>query len=160
MLAQRIFFVFARAASELFVCELNTILMEKEKALKAADELCSPADSIKIAYFTLPVGDEAIFRGIKVVPNGDHQSLNPVIVVKRGENYFPLVLNFPLAFARGNATVKSLDGSVNQPRPNDFLTEVYQALSEGRGIGEYVGKMFTHKQVTVCGRTVNIFPAV
>lgn len=134
--------------------------MEKEKALKAADELCSPADSLKISYFTLPVGDVCEFRGLKKVQNGDRESLNPVVVIKRGENYFPIVLNFPLAFARGNATVKSLDGCTNMPRPSDFLTEVYQSLSEGRGIGEYIGKQFTHKQVTVCGRTVNIFPAV
>ena len=134
--------------------------MEKEKALKAADELCSPADTIKVAYFTLPVGDVAIFRGIKKVPNGDRESLNPVVVIKRGENYFPIVLNFPLAFARGNATVKSLDGSCNQPRPADFLTDVYQSISEGRGIGEFIDRRFTHKQVTICGRTVNIFPAI
>jgi hypothetical protein len=134
--------------------------MEKEKALKAADELCSPADSIKINYFTLPGGDVCEFRGLKKTANGEHESLLPVVIVKRGENYFPLTMNFPLAFARGNAVIKSLDGAINQPRPADFLTNVYQALAEGRSIADFIGKHFTHKQVTVCGRTVNIFPAV
>ena len=134
--------------------------MEKEKAIKAADEMCSPATDVKVNYFTLPVGDMCEFRGLKKTTNGEHESLLPVIVVKRGESFLPLTMNFPLAFARGNATIKSLDGSINQPRPSDFLTDVYQALAEGRGIADFVGKQFTHTQVTVCGRTVNIFPAV